>query len=130
MDCEMPVSTSPAPRQCHHGTFSLFSPPIPHILLCSREHVSSPFFSRTLRLLNNLAQVMNGYQATSLLRDMYPSNCPVVVGVTAKTLPDDRLACFHCGMHDYVPKPVTADTFFQVFHKWIDRIEEFRHGQV
>ncbi len=51
--------------------------------------------------------VMDGLQATQLIRDINPS-LPVI-GLTAHALDSERQRCFDVGMRDHVTKPVDID---------------------
>jgi len=55
--------------------------------------------------------VMDGKEATRLLRtQLKPEHQPVVIGLTANALAEDRAACLNAGMDDYLTKPVATDT--------------------
>ena len=50
--------------------------------------------------------VMDGLDATRELRRRHPAERPRIVGMTASTFEEDRLACMQAGMDDYLAKPV------------------------
>ncbi len=55
---------------------------------------------------------MNGLQATREICKRYPpGQRPWIVGLTASVLEDDQRACREAGMNDYLPKPVTMESF-------------------
>ena len=66
--------------------------------------------------------VMDGYQATKLIRDPHSGvlNPKVpVVAVTASAMAGDRDKCFAAGMDDYLPKPIEPESLLQMIDKWL-----------
>lgn len=56
--------------------------------------------------------VMNGYQATTVIRQQLKNNIPIIA-LTAHVLPGEREKCVACGMNDYVAKPINPDLLFE-----------------
>jgi len=84
----------------------------------------------TIVLMDVSMPVMNGLDATAEIRKMYcddgPSSYrPVVIGVTAHALKDDREKCIDAGMDDYMSKPISPDMLAEKITKWMQQ-----NGQV
>lgn len=52
---------------------------------------------------------MDGYEATSYIRNQLQSNVPIIA-MTAFALKGEEEKCFECGMNGYVSKPFTIDS--------------------
>lgn len=63
--------------------------------------------------------VMDGYQATRLIREMKSRDELPVVAMTAYALPDERERCLESGMCDHVAKPVDPHTLHAALIRWI-----------
>ena len=69
--------------------------------------------------------VMDGYQATRLIREIPGrANLPIVA-MTANVMPQDLARCREMGMNDHVAKPIDPDALFQALVQWIQP----RNGQ-
>jgi CheY-like chemotaxis protein len=62
--------------------------------------------------------VMDGYEATRLIRGAHQSPIPIVA-LTADAMASDRDRCFSEGMNDYLAKPVELSQLGSVLAKWI-----------
>jgi len=63
--------------------------------------------------------VMDGYQATAVIRhDPAQRNLPIIA-MTAHAMARDRDKCLAVGMNDYVTKPFEPGELFAVLAKWI-----------
>jgi CheY-like chemotaxis protein/HPt (histidine-containing phosphotransfer) domain-containing protein len=64
--------------------------------------------------------VLDGYEATRLLRDFEGESChTVVIAMTANAMPGDREKCLAAGMDDYISKPLTLENLEQVLNRWL-----------
>jgi len=63
--------------------------------------------------------VMNGYEATRLIRETQDSHDLPIIAMTASVMPEDRQACVDAGMDGYVPKPVDRTHLFSMLAKWM-----------
>ncbi|MBS1825452.1 MAG: response regulator [Acidobacteria bacterium] len=61
--------------------------------------------------------VMDGYEATRVLRGMEGPRIPVVA-MTASVLMEDREACFAAGMDDFLAKPFSLEDFRGMVERW------------
>ena len=64
--------------------------------------------------------VMDGCQATSLLREDAALASLPIIAMTAHAMARDRERCLAAGMNDYVCKPFDSRALFAVLAKWID----------
>jgi CheY-like chemotaxis protein len=69
--------------------------------------------------------VMNGLDATREIRQKFgdsnpqDSYRPIIIGVTAHALKDDRQMCFDAGMDDYMSKPISPDMLTEKIKNWL-----------
>ena len=80
----------------------------------------------TIVLMDVSMPVMNGLDATAKIRRMFCDNDassyrPVIIGVTAHALKDDREKCIDAGMDDYLSKPISPDMLAGKITKWIQK---------
>ncbi|WP_413113523.1 ATP-binding protein [Thaumasiovibrio sp. DFM-14] len=60
--------------------------------------------------------VMDGYQATTLLRQ--GGITTPIIATTANVMESDRAACIECGMTDFLAKPIRASAMSQMLQKY------------
>ena len=53
--------------------------------------------------------VMNGFEATKRIREMYPDSHIPIIALSANAFKEDRIASIDAGMDDHVAKPVNAE---------------------
>ncbi|MGK7928663.1 MAG: response regulator [Spirulina sp.] len=64
--------------------------------------------------------VMDGYQATQVLRQREGNEChTIIVGLTAYAMKGDREKCLDAGMDDYLSKPVSKNDLSTILEKWL-----------
>ncbi|OJT00387.1 ATP-binding protein [Marinobacter nauticus] len=66
--------------------------------------------------------VMDGYQATRLIREWEQGNgqCgTTIIALTADVSIETEASCRASGMNDYIPKPVRRETLREVLSRWI-----------
>lgn len=68
-----------------------------------------------LILMDIQMPLMNGYEATSYIRNQLGSNIPIIA-MTAYGLNGENEKCLEWGMNDYVSKPFTVDTLGMVIN--------------
>ncbi len=62
--------------------------------------------------------VMDGFQATEMIRQNPALEDLPVIAVTAHAMQGDREKCMQIGMNDYVAKPITPELLFSVLTRW------------
>jgi PAS domain S-box-containing protein len=55
---------------------------------------------------------MNGYEATTVIREELKSKIPIIA-MTAHAMAGEQEKCFKLGMHDYISKPINANLLFE-----------------
>ncbi|MBF0259337.1 MAG: response regulator, partial [Desulfamplus sp.] len=65
--------------------------------------------------------VMDGYEATRLIRlDPRHKELPIIA-MTAHAMVEEKDRCISIGMNDHIAKPIDPDQLFSVLQKWIKR---------
>lgn len=65
--------------------------------------------------------VMNGYQATLMIRGLNRSDSDIpIIAMTANAFNDDRTEAKRVGMNDYLTKPLKMEGLEQMLKVWID----------
>ena len=59
--------------------------------------------------------VMNGYEATTIIRDELKNNIPIIA-MTAHAMAGEREKCLSLRMNDYISKPLNANLLFEKIH--------------
>ncbi|HSI49586.1 MAG TPA: response regulator [Ideonella sp.] len=72
-----------------------------------------------LVLMDVQMPVMDGYQATALIRREARHQTLPIIAMTAHALPSDRHKSLAVGMNDYVTKPFDPAQLFQVLVRWL-----------
>ncbi len=63
--------------------------------------------------------IMNGYEASKRIHEMYPDSDICIVALSANAFAEDRQASIDAGMCDHVAKPINIEKLFRVLGKYI-----------
>lgn len=63
--------------------------------------------------------VMDGYEATRIIRDMPGKEALPIIAMTANAMAGDREKCLAAGMNDHVAKPIDPDLLFAALNTWV-----------
>lgn len=72
-----------------------------------------------LVLIDIQMPVMDGYEATRLIRRQWDRDVLPVIAMTAHAMSDDRQRCIEAGMNDYLSKPIVPATLYALIATWI-----------
>lgn len=61
---------------------------------------------------------MDGFEATSKIRELESDNRTPIIALTANSLPEDRAKSFNAGMDEFLTKPVAKEKLKQALHRW------------
>lgn len=67
--------------------------------------------------------VMDGYEATRLIRGLANGKSVPIIAVTANAMQEDRKRSRESGMNDYITKPIEPDDLWQILNSWIPHFE-------
>ncbi len=71
-----------------------------------------------LILMDCQMPIMDGFEASRLIREMQDGFQPIIVAVTANALVGERERCLSAGMDDYLSKPFLAEQLVALVNKW------------
>lgn len=77
----------------------------------------------SLILMDCQMPIMDGYQATKLIREGQAGEKykhTKIIAVTANALSSDRQKCLDAGMDDYISKPLKVDTFTELVKRYLN----------
>lgn len=89
-------------------------------LECVEKFKASPVGFYDAILMDVRMPVMNGYDATKVIRslDRADKNLPIIA-MTADAFADDARQCMDCGMNAHLPKPLDIQECIRVFQKYL-----------
>ena len=76
----------------------------------------------TMVLMDCMMPVLNGYDATRIIRDpasTVRNHAIPVIALTANAMQEDRDLCLAAGMDDYLVKPIEVAKLFEMLEKWL-----------
>jgi len=81
------------------------------------NHVHANKFD--LVLMDVQMPIMDGYEATEILRKTYSNSELPIIAMTANALKGDRELSIKSGMNDYISKPIDPEVLFETLVKWL-----------
>jgi len=78
---------------------------------------SSPSFDAVLMDLQ--MPVMDGYEATRLIRQMKSAEELPIIAITAHAMAKDRERCLSSGMNGHISKPINPDKLYTTLVQWV-----------
>jgi signal transduction histidine kinase/CheY-like chemotaxis protein len=75
-------------------------------------------------LMDIMMPVMDGYEATKIIKENEKTKNIPVIAVTAKAMSDDRKKALDAGCDDYLAKPIKTNVLVNIMRAWIDKNKE------
>lgn len=63
--------------------------------------------------------IMNGYEATGIIRKLENKNYVPIIALTAGNVKGEKEKCLELGMDDFVVKPINQSAIYDVLKKWL-----------
>ena len=63
--------------------------------------------------------IMDGYEATRAIREMYPKAGLPIIALSANAFEEDRIASAAAGMNDHIAKPINIKDLFEVLARYL-----------
>jgi len=76
-----------------------------------------------LVLMDIQMPVMDGYEATTVIRRNLTKQVLPIIAMTAHAMTEDKERCFSAGMNDHLAKPIEPDALYQVLAKYLSKTE-------
>jgi len=77
-----------------------------------------------LILMDIQMPVMNGFEATSILKADPVTKSITIVALTAFAMQGDREKCIEAGFNDYITKPLDTRTFMTKIKEYLEKLGE------
>lgn len=72
-------------------------------------------------LMDIMMPVMDGYEATLLIRQQETNKHTPIIALTASIMPDEMQKCLSVGFNDSISKPIIRENFYRIVLKWLDK---------
>jgi len=76
-----------------------------------------------LILMDMQLPVMNGVEATRIIRTLSGHSETPILAMTANAFAEDRQACLEAGMNDHIGKPVSQDVLYETLLNWLSQLK-------
>jgi len=70
-------------------------------------------------LMDIMMPVMDGYEATMLIRQLKTNRHTPLIALTASIMPDEMQKCLKVGFSDSISKPIIRDNLYRILDKWL-----------
>ena len=70
-------------------------------------------------LMDVMMPVMDGYKATTKIRENPAYKNLPIISLTAKAMPEDKAKCIEAGANDYLTKPVNIEKLLNIVQLWL-----------
>lgn len=78
-------------------------------------------FSPDIILMDVQMPLLNGYEATKLIRKQESGNRIPIIAITAGIVKGEKEKCMAVGMDDYISKPIVKNSLEKVLEQWLDK---------
>ena len=65
--------------------------------------------------------IMNGYEATKMIRETEAGVAVPIIALTAGTVKGEKENCLEAGMNDYITKPIIREALKEMILKWTNK---------
>jgi len=72
-------------------------------------------------LMDIMMPVMNGYEATLMIRQREMNQHTPLIALTASIMPDEMHKCLKVGFNDSLSKPIIRDDLYLIIDKWLTK---------
>lgn len=72
-------------------------------------------------LMDIMMPIMDGYEATSLIRQQKKNEKTPIIALTASIMPDEMQKCLMVGFNDTISKPIVRDTMYLIIVKYLNK---------
>lgn len=71
-------------------------------------------------LMDIMMPIMDGYEATLLIRQQEANIHTPIIALTASIMPDEMQKCLQVGFNDSISKPINRENLYRIILKWLE----------